>query len=352
MSVSNKTLEIRTSPHIVRDMHTHDIMRNVMLALLPVAGFAVYAFGLAALLILSVSTISCVLTEHVICRLTRKETTIGDWSAAITGLLYGFTLPPGLPLWMVALGGVIAIGVGKSLFGGLGQNAFNPALVGRAILQAAFPVAATTWRPAFVTERFTALPSSTLGFPFAQPVWDTVTGATPLGAMKFEKQMTAAYDLVMGFTSGSLGETSAVFILAGGLYLAVRKMLNWRIPVAIFLTVVLLSSLFHWINPERFPSPIFMLFSGGLMLGAVFMATDMVASPMTSVGVIIYGSLIGVLIVVIRFWGGLPEGVMYAILLGNAVSPHIDRHIQLRVYGTKIKEAAKKKELPQEEVKV
>ncbi|MFQ5629355.1 MAG: RnfABCDGE type electron transport complex subunit D [bacterium] len=346
----NKTLEIRTSPHIVQGIHTHDIMRNVVLALLPVAGFAIYAFGLAALLILAVSTLSCVLTEHIICKLTGKETTIGDWSAAITGLLLGLTLPPGLPIWMVAFGGIAAIGVGKSLFGGLGQNAFNPALIGRASLQAAFPVALTTWHPAFMAERFAALPSSTLAFPFVQPVWDAVTGATPLGAMKFEQQATATYDLLMGFTSGSLGEISALLILAGGIYLATRKMLNWRIPFTIFLTVFLLSGVFHLIDAARFPSPVFMLFSGGLMLGAIFMATDMVASPMTPKGAVIYSALIGILIVVIRLWGGLPEGVMYAILVGNAVSPHIDRLTRPRVYGTNL--LASKKEPLRKEMKV
>ncbi|MCB9511098.1 MAG: RnfABCDGE type electron transport complex subunit D [Deferribacteres bacterium] len=342
-----KTLQIRTSPHIVRGLHTHDIMRNVVLALLPVAAFAIYAFGLAALLVLSVATFSCVLTEHLICRLTGKDTTVGDWSAAISGMLYGLTLPPGLPLWMVAFGGIIGIAVGKALFGGLGQNAFNPALVGRAITQAAFPVAITTWYPAFAVERFQSLPSSTLALPFMQPVWDAVTTATPLGTMKFEKQITATYDLVMGFTSGSLGETSSLFILAGGFYLAARRMLNWRIPAAVLGTVAALSGIFHWIDPQEFAGPMFMLFSGGLMLGAVYMATDMVASPMTSKGVVLYGALIGVLIVVIRYWGGLPEGVMYAILVANAVSPHIDSWIQPRVYGTKLKKEA---DLRQEQI--
>ena len=185
MISKNQNIEIRTSPHIVQGVHTHDIMRNVVLALLPVAGFAVFAFGLGALTVLAVATASCVLTEYLFSRASGQGSTIGDWSATITGLLYGLTLPVGLPLWMVALGGVIAIGLGKYLFGGLGMNAFNPALVGRAALQAAFPVALTTWQPAFTPDRFTTLPSSTFAFPFAKPVWDAVTSATPLGAMKF-----------------------------------------------------------------------------------------------------------------------------------------------------------------------
>ena len=215
------------------------------------------------------------------------------------------------------------------------MNMFNPALVGRAFLQAAFPVAITTWHPVFAADRFTSLPSSTFTFPFTVPVYDAITGATPLSAMKFDHQSATAYDLAFGLTTGSLGETSGLIILLGGIYLAARKMLNWRIPASIFVTVAALSGIFYLINPEIYPSPMFMLFSGGLMYGAVFMATDMVASPVTTPGVIIYGAIIGLLVVVIRLWGGLPEGVMYAILFANAASPQIDRLIQPRVYGTK-----------------
>lgn len=334
MDTLQKTLIIRTSPHLKDDIRVDVIMRNVVFALLPVAAFAVYAFGLTALVLLAVSTASCVLTEHILCKLNRKESTVGDWSAVITGLLYGLTLPPGLPLWMVAGGGVIAIGVGKFMFGGLGNNMFNPALIGRAVLQAAFPVAMTTWTPAFTTDRFGTILASSLTFPFATPEFQAITSATPLGAMKFDKQMTESFELAMGLINGSTGETSAVLILLGGLYLASRRMLNWRIPISIFAAVYIFSGFFHWIDPQQYPSPIFMLFSGGLMLGAVFMATDMVASPLTTRGVIIYGALIGALIVIIRLWGGLPEGVMYAILFGNACSPLIDRVTQNRVYGT------------------
>lgn len=335
MNTFQKTLEIRTSPHIVSGIEVDVIMRNVVYALLPIAAFAVYAFGYTALILLTVATASCVLAEHLLCILNKKESTIGDWSAVITGLLYGLTLPPGLPLWMVASGGFVAIGLGKFMFGGLGNNKFNPALVGRAVLQAAFPVAMTTWVPAFTVDRFNSILSSSLTFPFATPVFQAVTSATPLGAMKFDHQMTQTFNLAMGFINGSIGETSSILILLGGIYLASRKMLNWRIPVSIFAAVAVLSGFFHWINPDQYPSAIFMLFSGGLMLGAVFMATDMVASPMTTLGVIVYGCLIGAMIFIIRIWGGLPEGVMYAILFGNAFSPLIDRIIQPTVYGTK-----------------
>jgi H+/Na+-translocating ferredoxin:NAD+ oxidoreductase subunit D len=309
-------------------------MRNVVWALLPVAVFAVYSFGLSALMVLVTSTAACVLTEHFLCRFSKKESTVSDWSAVITGLLLGLTLPPGFPLWMAFAGGVIAIALGKFIFGGLGYNVFNPALVGRAVLQAAFPVAITTWSPAFLPERFSTFSVATFTFPFMEPATDGFTGATPLAAFKFDHVTTASSDLALGLITGSTGETCAALILIGGVYLVARKMMNWRIPVSILATVFALSGILYLVDNQVYPSPVFMLFSGGLMLGAVFMATDMVASPITPTGVWVYGAIIGILVVVIRIWGGLPEGVMYAILLANAISPHIDNLIRPRVYGT------------------
>ena len=334
MSVFRRHLEIGSSPHVTGGASVDVIMRNVVIALLPVCLFAVYTFGLAAALVLAVAISSCILTEHYLCRMTGQQSTIGDWSVAITGLIYGLTLPPGIPLWMVAIGGVFAVAVGKFLFGGLGSNAFNPALVGRAFLQAAFPQAMTHWTPSLGDARFTEIPSSTLALPFMQPTYDAVTAATPLAVMKFEHAATETGDLLLGLTSGSIGETCAILILLGGAYLAARKMMSWRIPISIFATVAAMTSISNLLAPGSFPTPQFMLLSGGLMLGAVFMATDMVASPITNAGCWLYGFLIGTLVVVIRFWGGMPEGVMYAILLANAVSPHIDRLIQPRVFGT------------------
>ena len=334
MSQRGRTLEIHTSPHIASGASVDVIMRNVVFALLPVAAFAIYSFGLAAALTLTVAVLSCLATEHLLCRLAAAPTTVRDWSVTITGLLYGLTLPPALPLWMVACGGFIGVAMGKFLFGGLGYNAFNPALVGRAFLQAAFPVALTSWTPAFAADRFFSVPASTFTIPFAAPVYDGVSGATPLALFKFEGQLTGTGDLLLGLTSGSAGETCALLILAGGIYLAARNMLNWRIPTAILLSVALLSEGAHGLSPQDYPPAGFMVFSGGLMLGAVFMATDMVASPITNMGCVIYGVLIGLLVTVIRFWGGMPEGVMYAILLANAVSPHIDGLVQPRVFGT------------------
>ena len=334
MSTLDKHLEIGSSPHVTSGASVDVIMRNVFLALLPVCVFAVYAFGIAALLVLVTATATCVLTEHVICRFTGKSSTISDWSVAITGLLYGLTLPPGLPLWMVAVGGIFAVAVGKALFGGLGCNAFNPALVGRAFLQAAFPQSMTHWSLPFADGRFSDVPTSVLTFPFAEPVYDAVTAATPLARMKFENVQAENPDLLWGLTSGSVGETGFILIFLGGAYLAARNMLNWRIPISIMLTAAAISWIFMQIDPVAYPRPAFTLFAGGLALGAVFMATDMVASPITNAGCWLYGFLIGVLVVVIRFWGGMPEGVMYAILLANAFSPHIDNLIRPRVFGT------------------
>jgi Na+-translocating ferredoxin:NAD+ oxidoreductase subunit D len=251
----------------------------------------------------------------------------------ITGLLLGLTLPAGLPLWMAFVGGAFSIGFGKLIFGGLGQNVFNPALLGRAFLQAAFPVALTTWpaRP----ESWWALRGDNFALPLMQArAPDVVTGATPLGLMKFERQGTPLWDLMIGSTGGSLGETAGLLITVCGLYLAVRNYLNWRIPASIFLSVFLFAGVLHLLDPGRFPAPLFMLFSGGLMLGAWYMATDMVTSPVTSLGSWVFGAGIGLLVVVIRVWGGLAEGVMYAILLMNALVPFINRATQPKVFGT------------------
>ncbi len=336
----SKALHISTSPHITKNVSTDTIMKNVVYALTPIAIFAVYSFGMSALLLLITSVIACVITEHVLCRLANKDTTVFDWSAVITGLLLGLTLPPSFPLWMAFMGGVIGIALGKFVFGGLGYNVFNPALVGRAFLQAAFPVAITTWTPAFLENRFTSFSSSTLALPFMEPVVDGMSGATPLSAFKFDHVTTNTTDLALGLVSGSAGETCAIIIILGGLYLIIRKMMNWRIPVAILGSVFVFGGTLYLYDSQVYPSPMFLLFSGGLMLGAFFMATDMVGSPITSLGVIIYGAFIGILVVVIRIWGGLPEGVMYAILLANAISPQIDKAIRPRVYGTSKKKSS------------
>ncbi len=347
-------MELRSSPHIKSSLTVETIMFNVVLALLPVCAFAVFAFGTSAVLLLITSTAACVIAEDAICRISGKPTTIGNWSAVITGLLLGLTLPPTFPLWMTALGGVVAIGLGKVLFGGLGFNVFNPALVGRAFLQAAFPAAMTTWAPAFGADRFVSLFPSTLAFPFSTPSEigeyvealgvDAFTGATPLMLMKSDIgseafQAITYGDLLLGRIAGSTGETCAALILLGGIYLIARRMMDWRITAAIFGTVFILSGAFWLVDSGQYPSPLFMLLSGGLALGAVYMATDMVSSPTTPLGAWIFGAMIGVLVVIIRLKGGLPEAVMYAILLGNAATPIINYFTQPRIYGARKKEA-------------
>ena len=332
--MNRKTLNISSAPHLKKAITTDTIMFHVVVALVPVVMFSVYAFGLNAFLVVFSTTATCVLAEHLLSNRSGSQTTVSDWSAVITGLLLGLTLPPTFPVWMCVVGGFVAIGLGKFLFGGLGYNVFNPALVGRAFLQAAFPAAITTWTPAFTPHRFSEVSQSLLAYPFMKPEVDAVTTATPLALRKFGNVLTDTPDLALGLISGSTGETCAWIILLGGLYLIWKQMMNWRIPVAVLGSSFVLSAILYAINPYDYPSPLFTLFAGGLMLGAVFMATDMVASPLTPLGVWIYGSLIGLLVVVIRVWGGMPEGVMYAILLANALSPQIDAWTRHRVYGT------------------
>ena len=322
-------LLITAWPHLAERDSTPRIMWTVNVSLIPVIVAAIYYFGPSAALVIMAALAGCLATEW----LFGSRETLFDGSAVITGLLLGLCLPAGLPMWMAFVGGAFAIGFGKLIFGGLGQNIFNPALLGRAFLQAAFPVALTTWP--VIRENWWALRGDNLALPLMSPgEVDVLTSATPLGLMKFEQQSTELGKLMIGATGGSLGETAGILILLCGAYLAWRNYLNWRIPISIFLTVAALATLTHWLNPA-FPGALFMLFSGGLMLGAVYMATDMVTSPVTNRGCWLYGVGIGVLVVVIRLWGGLAEGVMYAILLMNAMVPFINRATQPRVFGTR-----------------
>jgi Na+-translocating ferredoxin:NAD+ oxidoreductase subunit D len=322
-------LELTASPHVHTPDSTARIMWTVVISLLPIVAAGFLFFGISALLVVAASVAGAMLTE----RLTGPRSALRDGSALITGLLLGLVLPPGFPLWMALLGGAVAIGFGKVIFGGLGQNVFNPALVGRAFLQAAFPAAITTW-PAFAGGPL-ALRGDNFALPLMSPnAPDIITEATPLGLMKFEHAGTELARLFFGNTSGSIGETSALIILLCGAYLAWKRYLEWRIPVSIFATVAALGGVLWLIDPARYADPLFMLFSGGLVLGAVYMATDMVTSPVTKAGAWIFGAGIGALVVLIRTWGGLPEGVMYAILLMNALVPFINRATRPRVFGT------------------
>ncbi|HUE96611.1 MAG TPA: RnfABCDGE type electron transport complex subunit D [Longimicrobiaceae bacterium] len=310
MSDDAVRLELSAAPHLKAPDSTPRIMWTVVATLMPVVAAAGHLFGPRALAVIAAAVVGAVLTE----RLFGPGGALRDGSAAITGILLGLTLPANFPFWMAAVGGAFGIGFGKVIFGGLGQNIFNPALLGRAFLQAAFPVAITTW-------------------PSLRGV-DVVTSATPLGLMKFEGQTTELMPLMIGNTAGSLGETTGLLILLGGGYLAWKRYLNWRIPTAIFATVAVLAGILHTADPVRYPGPLFMLFAGGLMLGAVYMATDMVTSPVTNSGAWIFGAGIGAIVVLVRSWGGLPEGVMYAILLMNALVPFINQATRPRVFGT------------------
>jgi electron transport complex protein RnfD len=327
-------LVIAASPHLKGTDSIPRIMWNVVGALVPIIVAATWFFGPSALLVIAASVAGSFATEHFVGR----RGTLADGSAAITGILLGLTLPAGIPLWMPFLGGAFAIGIGKLLFGGLGYNIFNPALLGRAFLQAAFPVAITTWPAVTASQQsWWTLRGDNFAPPFMSAhTVDAVTAATPLGLMKFEHQPTEILPLLFGNTGGSLGETATIVILLCGAYLAIRGYLNWRIPASTLGTVAIFTAALHQIDSARFASAPFMLLSGGLMLGAVFMATDMVTAPVTNSGRWLFGAGIGLLVVVIRVWGGLPEGVMFAILLMNALVPFINRVTQPRAFGTRL----------------
>jgi len=321
-------LIVTASPHLKAGDTTPQIMWHVVGSLVPVVAASAWFFGVSALLVITAATAGALITE----RLLGRPRSLHDGSAVITGLLVGLSLPAGFPLWMAFVGGAFGIGFGKVVWGGLGQNAFNPALVGRAFLQAAFPVAITTWPK--VGGGFWELRGDLFVWPFLHPNPHAITAATPLGLLKFEGKGTPIADLILGTTGGSVGETAALVILAGGVYLALKGYLNWRAPVAILVTVALSSGVLHLVDHTK-PDALFMLFSGGLMLGAVYMATDMVTVPVTNAGRWIFGVGVGLLVVVIRVWGGLPEGVMYAILFMNAFTTFINRATQPAVFGAR-----------------
>ncbi|MDI3480901.1 MAG: H+/Na+-translocating ferredoxin:NAD+ oxidoreductase subunit [Tepidanaerobacteraceae bacterium] len=293
-----------SSPHIHSGESVQKIMFNVAGALLLPAAAGIYFFGLRALILIITTVLAAVLTEAIFQKLRGKSVTIWDGSAVVTGILLALNLPPGLPLWMAVVGAAVAISLGKQVYGGLGMNPFNPALIGRVFLMISFPVQMTTW---------------------INPV-DGTTGATPLQIMKMQGVSTDYARLFLGNIGGSMGETSALLIILGGLYLLYKGYIEWRIPVFYLGTVAILSALLG-------RDPLFELLSGGLMLGAFFMATDMVTSPISKLGKIIFGLGAGIFTVIIRFYGGYPEGVSFSILLMNAFTPVINRYTVPRIYG-------------------
>ena len=314
-----KLLIVTPAPHIKAPSDIRKIMWNTVLALLPPIIAGVYFFGLYSLALIIVCVLFSVGSEWVFLKARKMDTSAAfDGSAVITGILLALVLPPKLPLWMGALGAIFAIVFGKQMFGGLGQNIFNPALLGRAFLMAAFPVAMTTWVKPF----YWNLPA------------DAISAATPLALAKFSHQTTPYLKLFLGNVGGSLGETSALAILLGGLYLIIRKIIDWTLPFTYIATVFVLGGVLWLINPNKYPDPLFHILAGGLMLGAFFMLTDLVTSPITRKGRIVFGILAGVLVIIIRIWGGYPEGVMFSILIANAFRPWIDRLFIPKRFGT------------------
>ena len=317
---------ISPSPHVHGGDSIEKDMYGVLIALVPTFIFSIVFFGLGAILVTLTSVVACLVFEYVIQKyLMKQRPTIWDGSAIITGVLLAFNLPSSLPLWIVVIGALVAIGIGKMSFGGLGNNIFNPALVGRVFLLISFPVQMTTW----------PVPN---GFATA----DAVTGATPLALVKEAVKNGQAVgdalssagfstgNLILGNIGGSLGEVAAIGLLLGFAYMLIRKIISWHIPVAIFATVIVFSGILNLADPAQFAGPVFHLFTGGLMLGAIFMATDYVTSPMTHKGMIIYGVGIGLLTVIIRVFGAYPEGMSFAILIMNGFTPLINRYCKPR----------------------
>lgn len=324
-------LIVSLSPHVHGGDSVQKNMYGVCLALLPALLASFYFFGLGAVVVMATSVLACVFFEWAITKFILKSNklTILDGSAILTGILLGFNLPSNLPVWIILIGALVAIGVGKLTFGGLGQNPFNPALVGRVFLLISFPVQMTSWPVSGQLTQYL----------------DAETAATPLSIMKeaITSQNVSALEklpetlsMLIGQTGGCLGEVSAICLLLGCVYMIVRKIITWHIPVSILATVIVCSGALHLANPV-YANPLQVLMSGGLILGACFMATDYVTSPMTRKGQLVYGICIGILTVLIRNWGAYPEGMSFAILIMNAFTPLINTYCKQKSYGEVLK---------------
>ena len=328
--MDNMRLVVSGSPHIHSTDSVNRRMWGVVIALMPAVAYSVYLFGLGALVVLLTSVLGCVITEYLIQRyMLGGKTTITNGSAVITGLLFAMNLPSNLPIWIILIGCVVAIGLGKYAFGGLGQNIFNPAILGRVFLLISFPQQMTSW-PLPLVNRGEYL--------------DATTGATYLGQMKMEAMSRADsstgasavneiatesltwIDALIGNMGGSLGEMSAIALIIGGVFMLLRGIISWHIPVSIIGTVML----FAW---GAGVDPVMSVLSGGVMLGAIFMATDYVTSPMTRRGMVMYGMMIGIITMIIRLWGAYPEGVSFAILIMNGFTPLINKFVRPRKFG-------------------
>lgn len=325
-------LTVSMSPHDHGKDSVKKIMYGVIIAMIPALLVSVYYFGLDAIRVNLIAIASCLFFEWFIQKVFLKgKTTITDGSAIITGMLLAFNVPSNLPWWIIVIGSLVAIGIAKMSFGGLGNNPFNPALVGRVFLLISFPAQMTSW----------PIPS-----PLNFTLVDAETGATPLAILKrgFHTEtmsdLTSSVDyadIFMGQIGGSLGEISALALIIGGLYMLFRKIITWHIPVSIIATIAIFTGILYGADPTKYANPLFHILTGGVLLGAIFMATDMVTSPMTPKGMIIYGIGIGVITVLIRIWGSYPEGVSFAILIMNAVVPLINNWTKPKRFGENIK---------------
>ena len=329
-----KKMIVSLSPHAHGTDSVERNMYGVVIALLPALLVSFFYFGIGSAIVCATSVAACVFCEWAINKYLMKNsrTTVCDGSAVVTGLLLGFNLPSNLPVWIIILGALVAVGIGKMTFGGLGSNLFNPALVGRCFLLVSFPAQMTSWPQAGQLTSYL----------------DAETGATPLSVMKWAiksgdpsvlQQLPDSWHLFIGHTvegAGSLGEVCALALLLGLAFMLWRKIITWHTPVSIILTVFVLSGLLHLSSPV-YADPFAVIFSGGLMLGAIFMATDYVTSPMCSRGQLVYGVGIGVLTVVIRNWGAYPEGMSFAILIMNAFTPLINTYIKPKRFGEVVK---------------
>lgn len=327
-------LNISPSPHIQSRETTQKLMFGVVIALMPALFTSILYFGTGAIIVTSASVISCLTFEYLIQRfIFRKPISITDGSALITGLLLAFNLPSNIPVYMVVIGSLIAIGVAKMTFGGLGNNPFNPALVGRVFMLISFPVQMTSW----------PVPAG-----FSTGYTDAITGATPLAIIKegikngeslsqLMEKVPSTLNLILGKMGGSMGEVAAIALLIGFAYMLYKKIITWHIPVSILVTIAIFTSILWLSNPEKNADPVFHLLTGGVLLGAIFMATDYVTSPMTPKGKILFGFGIGVLTVIIRVFGAYPEGVSFAILIMNAFVPLMNTYIKPKHFGEEVK---------------
>lgn len=308
------------SPHIHGGESSRRIMGDVVLALLPALAVSTYILGLRVLFITAVAVVSCVAFEYLINRLfLKRKSTIGDLSAVVTGVLLAFNLPVGIPWWIVIIGALVAIGIGKMTFGGLGCNPFNPALTGRIFLLIAYPVQMTDW---------------TTGVP------DALSGSTLLADVKYNTSLLADVDFLQmlgGHMNGSMGEIGALALILGGIYLLWRKVISWHIPIAVLGTIAIFAACVGLgMGGELvYQLPLFHILAGGALLGAIYMATDYSTSPMTHNGMIIYGVGIGLLTMIIRLWGAYPEGMSFAIFIMNAATPLINKYCRPKRFGTK-----------------